>query len=132
MKSSDIEMKERKALAGSTTTMSYHTRALAELQLEQGQSGRFTDKASVNGSKPAVAYPRQPEGSPWAGDLVPPEEPLGWSVEAQEPVGEPHEIAASLAAAAPEVPSVRAAAPSSGFMSPREGGADPLTRGRRL
>jgi hypothetical protein len=97
MKSSDIEIKERKALAASTTTMSYHTRALAELQLEQGQSGRFTDKAVVNGSKPTVGVPRQPEGSPWAGDLVPPEPPLGYEINSQEPCGEPFELAASFA-----------------------------------
>jgi hypothetical protein len=130
MKSSDIEQRERRELARSTGATTYHARAAADIAL-LGQ-GRHTQGAVVTGSVRVPQVPRQPEGSPWSGDLVPPEEPLGWSVEAQEPVGEPHEIAASLAAAAPEVPSVRAAAPSSGFMSPREGGADPLTRGRRL
>jgi hypothetical protein len=37
MKSSDAEMKERKALVGSTTTQTFFSKALADLQLEQGQ-----------------------------------------------------------------------------------------------
>jgi hypothetical protein len=57
MKSSDAEMKERKALVGSTTTQTFFSKALADLQLEQGQSGRFTDKASVTGREPFVKYP---------------------------------------------------------------------------
>jgi hypothetical protein len=96
MKSSDIEMKERKALAGSTTTMSYHTRALADLQLEQGQSGRFTDKASVSGAEASVRYPRQPATSPWSSDISGVEPPLGYEINSQEPCGEPFELAASL------------------------------------
>jgi hypothetical protein len=82
----------------------------------------------VTGSKPAVAYPRMPPGSPWAGDLTGVEGPLGYEIDAQESVGEPFELAASLAAAAPEVDfhSERAAAPASGSMSPREAGAIPF------
>jgi hypothetical protein len=134
MKSSDIEIKERKALAASTTTMSYHTRALAELQLEQGQSGRFTDKVSVIGSKAAVVYPRQPENSPWAADLVPPEAPLGYEINSQEPVGEPFEIAASFAiplddAAEAREADPRCAAPSV-VLSPADGAH--FRRGRKL
>jgi hypothetical protein len=119
MKSAQEEQRERKALAGSTTTMtfhSYHSRALAELQLEN--QGRHTQGASVTGSKPAVVYPRQPENSPWAGDPVPNEEPYGVDISAQEPTGNYHEIeesliAASLAAAPEEshLSSVCAAAP---------------------
>jgi hypothetical protein len=92
------EQAERRAYAGSTTGMTYHSRAITGLELER--SGRHAQHATVTGSKPAVAYPRQPEGSPWAGDLVPPEEALGWSVEAQEPTGNYHEIAESLREAA--------------------------------
>ena len=46
-------------------------------------------------------YPRQPAGSPWAGDLVGDEPSLGFSVEAMEPTGEANEIQASLAAGSP-------------------------------
>ena len=57
MTSRQDEQRERKALAGSTTTTTYHTRALADLQLEQGQSGRFTDKASVSGAEALSPVP---------------------------------------------------------------------------
>ena len=50
------EQKERKSLSGSTSAMTLHSRALADLQLER-QSGRFTDKAMVSGSEPSVRYP---------------------------------------------------------------------------
>jgi hypothetical protein len=50
----------------------------------------------VAGSDPATMYPRQPEGSPWSGDPVPPEGPLGYEIHACEPVGEPHELRASI------------------------------------
>jgi hypothetical protein len=96
MTSHHDEQKQRRELAGSTGTMTYHSRALADLQLEQGQSGRFVDKAAVTGSQPQVHYPRLPEGNPWAADIVPPEAPLGYEINAQEAVGEPFEIAASL------------------------------------
>jgi hypothetical protein len=125
--SADEERKLRKALAGSDTNMTLHSRAAADIALEN-QGGRFAEGASVSGGKPAVVYPRMPEGNPWSGEISDGVEPaLGWSVEAQEPVGEVFEVEASLAAAAPAVPSasVRAAAPPSGFMSPREGGASP-------
>jgi hypothetical protein len=36
--------------------------------------------------------PKQPPNSPWASDPVGREPPLGYSVEAAEPVGGPHEI----------------------------------------
>jgi hypothetical protein len=71
------------------------------------QAGRFAQATVVSGSDPATMYPRQPEGSPWAGDPVPPEGPLGYEIHACEPVGEPHELRASMAArtAAPAHPS---------------------------
>jgi hypothetical protein len=96
MTSHHDEQKQRRELAGSTGAMTYHSRAIADLQLEQGQSGRFTQGAEVSGSKLAAVYPRMPEGSPWHSDIVFPEEPLGYSVEDLEPTGTPQEIAASL------------------------------------
>src|SRR5260370_37950799 len=64
----------------------YHGRAIADNEL----GGRFQglSKASVTGSGPTTKYPRQPGTSPWAGDLVPNEPPLGFSVETQEPTVE--------------------------------------------
>ena len=86
-KTADLERDERKSLAGSTTTMTLHSRAMAELQLEQGQSGRFTDKVSVSGAEASVRYPRQPADSPFAADLsgivaelgIPPGEEIKWN-----------------------------------------------------
>ena len=84
------EMKERKALAGSNSAMTFHSRALADLQLEQGQNGRFTDKAMVSGSEPAVRYPA---AASWVGADAAPEPPLGFSINDMEVVGQPHEVA---------------------------------------
>jgi hypothetical protein len=97
-KSSDLEMKERKALAGSTTSVTtYRDRAIADLGLEA--QGRFAKGVEVTGSKPAVLYPRQPPASPWSGDIPEGvEPPLGYSVEDLEPTGERFEIEESLAA----------------------------------
>jgi hypothetical protein len=100
MKSSDIEQADRRRHAGSTTEVTnYRDWAVAAHDLEN--RGRHATKgATVTGSARVPQVPRQPEGSPWAGDLVPPEEALGWSVEAQEPTGNYHEIAESLREAA--------------------------------
>ena len=59
--------------------------------------GRFKQVTTTNvvGSGP-ISYPQQPTGSPWAKDECPPEPSLGYSVDAMQPVGEPHEIAASI------------------------------------
>lgn len=126
MKSSDAEMKERKALVGSTTTMTFFSQAIAHLGLESQGRHAAAAKASVTGSARVPQYPKMPSGSPWAEDLSGVEPPLGWSLEAQEPVGEPFEIAASLAS-----PSDDATAPAAGSLSPQAAGA-PLLRGRRL
>jgi hypothetical protein len=103
MKSSDIERRERRELIGSTGTetfQSYRDRAFADMALEAHGRHAAAAKAEVTGRTRIPQYPRMPEGSPWAGDLVPPEEALGWSVEAQEPTGNYHEIAESLREAA--------------------------------
>jgi hypothetical protein len=135
MKSSDIEQRERRELSGSSTGMTYHSRAAAEIAL-LGQ-GRHTQGAVVTGSARVPQVPRMPEGSPWAGDLVGDEPALGWSVETQEPVGEVFEIAASLnplgdvaEVARVEEPAQRPA-PAADLIS-RAAGAPSLIRGRRL
>jgi hypothetical protein len=60
------------------------------------EGGRYAKPMNVIGSTPTVDYPRLPSG-PWADPVqVPPEEPLGFSVEDHEPVGTIQEIQASL------------------------------------
>jgi hypothetical protein len=80
--------------AASPTTYSQ----LANVDQELG--GRFAKESRVSGAEPNVRYPRLPSSSPWASDPVPPEEPLGFEIDAMEPVGNPGEIEASLAEAA--------------------------------
>jgi hypothetical protein len=95
MKSSDIEQRERRELLGSTTTSTFHQRAIADLALED--QGRHTQGAVVTGSERVPQVPRQPEGSPWSGSIPEGvEPPLGYAINAQESVGEPFEVAASL------------------------------------
>jgi hypothetical protein len=101
MKSSDIEQRERQKFIGSTTTQTYHSRSLADLALELAQGGRHAKPASVIGSEPTIRYPRQPEGSPWAFDPVPNEEPFGVDINSQEVTGTPVEVEQSLASSAP-------------------------------
>ena len=58
--------------------------------------GRYAKvhSTTVVGSSP-ISYPAQPATSPWHHDACPPEPPLGFSVEAKEPVGEPHAASAT-------------------------------------
>jgi hypothetical protein len=69
----------------------------ATSSIDDDRGGRYaaTEKpATVVGASPVV-YPAQPPNSPWRCDPVPPEMPLGYSVEDHEVVGEKHEIEAS-------------------------------------
>ena len=70
--------------------LTYHQWAQGQAELES--QGRFatTTKAEVIGG--GGAYPKLPEGNPFVSDPVPPEQPLGFSVEALPPVGELHEL----------------------------------------
>jgi hypothetical protein len=100
--------------------------AFAQIEAEMPR-GRFTatERATVIGVGPP-SYPQLPASSPWAADPVPAENPLNLDVNAMPPCGEPHEIAASIAAqdAPPpeqsspaQVPgSSTAASPSSSFL----------------
>jgi hypothetical protein len=145
MKSSDAEMKERKALVGSTTTQTFFSRAEADIGLESQGRHAAAAKATVTGSARVPLYPAA--SGPWNDPVqVPDEPPLGYSVQDDlEPTGTPVEIAASVAipsggaAPAREVDATppQRAAPTSECLSPREVGVTPspepgLRRGRRL
>jgi hypothetical protein len=101
--SKEQEQKERKALLGSSTDATSY-RDLANL--DNSLSGRFAivpgAEPSVSGRKPFVEYPAA--APPWSGPQVGVEQPLGWSVEDQEPCGTHAEVEQSLRNAAPEVP----------------------------
>ena len=64
----------------------------------EDNGGRFSKltPATITGSTPSPQYPQQPANSPWHHDLVAATEPLGFSVDAMEPVGTQAEIEASL------------------------------------
>jgi len=102
----------------------YHSRALADAELEF--SGRFkaTGKPTVSGSEPLVRYPLQAT-SPWNDAGVPPEPPTGYAIDQLEPVGENHEVQASLNA--PSSPLARVATGDGASASPDH---PPRVRGR--
>jgi hypothetical protein len=75
-----------------------HALAMSDaLDLAGGRWAKLT-RPHVSGEEPIVRYPDQPQGSPWRGDSVPNEEPLGYQIDDQPTIGEPHEIASSLRA----------------------------------
>jgi|SRR5262249_12194607 len=88
----DIPQSQRRRLMAEERRLrTYHGHAQANLGEDRG--GRFAFAGSpktVTGSSP-IQYPAQPAHSPWAKDACPPEPPLGFSVDAMEPVGEPFE-----------------------------------------
>jgi hypothetical protein len=91
------EMKERRRLAGSTTTITndnppttFH--ALANLDSSLG--GRFATGGDVSGTDEVVRYPRLPSTSPWASDPVGVEPPTNYRIDELEPTGEFHELVA--------------------------------------
>jgi hypothetical protein len=97
--SNKSDQAERRALAGSTTTSTYfHQSQIAE-QLD-APGGRFREKETITGSELVPQYPRLPAGSPWSGDGVGVEAPLGASVDAMEPCGEAFEVERSSVLAA--------------------------------
>jgi len=82
-------------------------RTAADLGLEN--TGRYAKPFTVIGTEPTPHYPKLPTSSPWHDDPVPPEEPLGYSVDETPIVGEVEEVQASidrLEAAAPAEVSV--------------------------
>jgi hypothetical protein len=84
---------EREAILRNDRANTFAGRASAELDLEN--SGRHAKPNTVIGVDGPPDYPRLPENS-WTHDPVPPEGPLGVSVEDHEPVGENFELARSL------------------------------------
>jgi hypothetical protein len=140
------EQAERKRLAGSTGQVTnYRDWAVNDIALESRGRHSAAAKATVTGSARVPLYPAA--SGPWNDPVqVPPEEPLGWSVEAQEPTGNYHEIAESLREAASvlafpsdadEAREVDAtppprAAPVEDLVSSSTGVTTPLTRGRKL
>jgi hypothetical protein len=130
--SAKLEQKERRELAGSTTTTTYfHQSQIAETLDAPG--GRYREKETITGSELVPQYPRLPASSPWAGDLVGLEQPLGVSVDDHEATGTHAEVEASLAqVAAPAFPgsqTTEASSPSVAerkappLLSPGSGGA---------
>jgi hypothetical protein len=77
----------------------YFNRAQIDADLD-APGGRFREKETITGSQASTKYPCQDSASPWSGGGADPgvEPPLGVEINAQEPVGEAHEIEASLAA----------------------------------
>lgn len=59
--------------------------------------GRYAKLHPPTNASSPNPYPPQPPNSPFHHDPVPKEEPLGYSVDAHEPVGTAKEIEASLA-----------------------------------
>jgi hypothetical protein len=69
----------------------YHSVAQASIDDERGGRYAISDtEQTIIGSSP-IAYPQQPATSPWHRDPVPDEPPLGYEIDAMEPVGEIHE-----------------------------------------
>jgi hypothetical protein len=87
----DIPQSERRRIMIEERRAStYHTIAASSINDDKG--GRFArtiDAAQI------ISNP-QPSGSPWSSSPVPDEPPLGYSVEAQDPVGEKFEVEASM------------------------------------
>jgi hypothetical protein len=92
----DTSQRERKeTLRNDQRTSTFFDQSKISAALEEGR------KALANihtGSEKFVAYPPQPDTSPWSGPQPGPEPPLGYSVEDQIPVGEAFEVQRSLAA----------------------------------
>jgi hypothetical protein len=121
--SANEEMKLRKALAGSTTTQTFFSRAEADIALESQGRHAAASKASVVGTEASIRYPRLPADNPFTTDISGIEPPTGYEINAQEPNGTFEEIAASLASSgdaamtsAEAFHSSRAQAPASGCL----------------
>jgi hypothetical protein len=100
--SNKIEQRERRELAGSTTTTTYFRQSQIHQDLD-APGGRFREKETTVGADLVPQYPRLPSSSPWSGDPVGVEPPLGIDVNFQEPCGEAFEVERSLLAA-PAIP----------------------------
>ena len=92
MTNPDVTQKEKKEVLENGRRLRTYL-AHAETSVDEERGGRYAavrKPAIVVGVGP-IRYPAQPEGSPWHSDPVPPERPLGYSMNDQECVGEFHE-----------------------------------------
>jgi hypothetical protein len=104
----------RKVIEEDRKASTYFAHAQADADLQLGGRFKAVHTTTFTGADPAVAVPRQPGTSPsnqFA--LMPEEPPLGFSVEAQDPVGEKFEVEA-LIAATPPSPSAELTAQAQG------------------
>ena len=83
----DIPQSERGRLMAEQRRLRTY-RGHAQANLDEDRGGRFAFSGSpktVTGSSP-ISYPAQPTHSPWHSNPYPEEPPLGFSVDAMEPV----------------------------------------------
>jgi hypothetical protein len=76
----------------------------AIVSADEDRGGRYANagnSTTVVGARP-ISYPQQPATSPFACDPVGPEPPLGYAIDAQEPVGEMFERTSAPVAPAVE------------------------------
>jgi len=71
----------------------YYSIAASDADLDLGGRYAKVHSTTVTGATPGSAFP-QMESGPWAKDECPPEQPLGYSVNEQDPVDEMFERAA--------------------------------------
>lgn len=76
------------------TGATYHDVAVSDVGTVQGRYAAIS-RTRVTGSS-RVEYQKQPQSLPWASDPVPPEPPLGFSIDEMQPVREEFEVAQSL------------------------------------
>jgi hypothetical protein len=99
-KADDISMSEKRRILAEEEISSYRAHAQANADFDLGGRYALVQKpATVIGSGP-ISYPKLPEDSPSNQlAMMPPEPPLGYSVNAQDPVGEQFEQEASKSTA---------------------------------
>lgn len=89
----DVSKAERQTvMADDRRATTYH--AVAQVSIDDERGGRYGAlgrTATVTGSRPIACHPQQPSTSPWRCDPCGPELPLGYAIDAIEPVGELHE-----------------------------------------
>jgi hypothetical protein len=126
----DITQKERREILENDRKVraTYFSQAQANMDDERGGRYATLNKPSVTGSSPSVMVPQQPANSFWSCDPVPPEMPLGYDINAMEPVGEKFEIEKSLSSAA----SGEAVAPTSSVVGDSKGVGVNKRRWRRI
>jgi hypothetical protein len=90
-------LENRKLLAAEAADRRLSTYLAHALADSEDIGGRFKKVApmTVVGATPVPEYPRQPEGSPWSQQWPDGPDVYGVPIDAQEPVGEPHEIEAA-------------------------------------